>query len=367
MIGRRASDPFRRFADDAYRNKLYSGKTAYPRYLSGFLHALEPVPQLADFVVEAVSNAFARLPDPVLLPWLPTLISTLRADGSEPVLLLIREAGRIFPGRLAALDAWVPPWLEPPAVVEARPTAGAGAGAALLAAYPATCDAVADLRDEVRGGGGSRRVGLGPHRPASGHGGGVGGAVGGPLITLAPGRDPTDVGSRPGAASCAWRSAEGRGVLLGPLPECPGRDTAGAGRGVAHQEQFVVDVSARQVEYGGCGFVAQEDGHLFMGLGPADLGERDVPPQDRRDGADLLPGRDPFWTGQRVRPPPVAGLGQCRAGHRGDVGGVDGGEADVRVGRRTASWPRIASPHSRAFEAELGRPQDRPRRRCRRP
>ncbi|MET4922549.1 DUF5682 family protein [Streptomyces sp. PSRA5] len=124
----------------------------YPRYLSGFLHALEPVPQLADFVVEAVSHAFGRLPDPVLLPWLPTLISTLRADGSELAPLLIREAGRIFPGRLAALDAWVPPWLEEADTgVMSRSTrtadtrAGAGAGAALLAAYPATCDAVADL------------------------------------------------------------------------------------------------------------------------------------------------------------------------------------------------------------------------------
>jgi hypothetical protein len=54
---------------------------AYPRYLSGFLHALEPVPGLTGLVVEAVSNAFARLPDPVLLPWLPALISTLRAEG----------------------------------------------------------------------------------------------------------------------------------------------------------------------------------------------------------------------------------------------------------------------------------------------
>ena len=81
---------------------------AYPRYLSGFLHALEPAPQLADFVVELVSQAFATLPDPVLLPWLPTLITTLRAGGAELAPLLIREAGRIFPGRLAALDGWVP-------------------------------------------------------------------------------------------------------------------------------------------------------------------------------------------------------------------------------------------------------------------
>lgn len=120
---------------------------AYPRYLSGFVHALEPVPGLTDFVVEAVSNAFGRLPDPVLLPWLPTLITTLRSGGAELAPLLIREAGRIFPGRLAALDEWVPPWRaqpEPEAAHAAR-RAGGGRGATLLAAHPATCDAAASL------------------------------------------------------------------------------------------------------------------------------------------------------------------------------------------------------------------------------
>jgi hypothetical protein len=120
---------------------------AYPRYLSGFVHALEPVPTLTDFVVEMVSNAFGRLPDPVLLPWLPTLISTLRSDGAELAPLLIREAGRIFPSRLSALDEWIPPWRvqpEPEAVHPARGT-DAGRGIALLAAHPATCDAVASL------------------------------------------------------------------------------------------------------------------------------------------------------------------------------------------------------------------------------
>ena len=120
---------------------------AYPRYLSGFVHALEPVPALAGFVVEMVSNAFGRLPDPVLLPWLPTLISTLRSGGAEMAPLLTREAGRIFPGRLSALDGWVPPWRvhqEPEAVRTARST-GTGQGVALLAAHPATCDAVASL------------------------------------------------------------------------------------------------------------------------------------------------------------------------------------------------------------------------------
>ncbi|MFF9625106.1 hypothetical protein [Streptomyces griseosporeus] len=121
---------------------------AYPRYLSGFLHALEPVPALADFVVEAVSHAFARLPDPVLLPWLPSLITSLRGGGADLAPLLIREAGRIFPGRLADLDAWVPPWRADPAPAPARPS-GRGTtgprGLPLLAAHPATCDALANL------------------------------------------------------------------------------------------------------------------------------------------------------------------------------------------------------------------------------
>jgi hypothetical protein len=117
---------------------------AYPRYLSGFVHALEPAPGLADFVVEAVSHAFARLPDPVLLPWLPTLITTLKAGGADLAPLLIREAGRIFPSRLAALDEWVPPWLAGEPVPVKRHAAG-GRGVALLSAHPATCDAVASL------------------------------------------------------------------------------------------------------------------------------------------------------------------------------------------------------------------------------
>ncbi|WND33828.1 DUF5682 family protein [Streptomyces sp. BB1-1-1] len=121
---------------------------AYPRYLSGFVHALEPVPGLADVVVEAVSNAFGRLPDAVLLPWLPLLITTLRSGAGELAPLLIREAGRIFPGRLVELDAWVPPWRAAPALPAARRTEAeepGRRGAALLTAHPGACDAVAEL------------------------------------------------------------------------------------------------------------------------------------------------------------------------------------------------------------------------------
>ncbi|MFJ2568488.1 hypothetical protein ACIO02_37190 [Streptomyces sp. NPDC087568] len=127
---------------------------AYPRYLSGFVHALEPVPGLADVVVEAVSNAFGRLPDAVLLPWLPLLITTLRSGAAELAPLLIREAGRVFPGRLATLDTWIPPWRTPPAPPATRrslPGVPRRRGAALLPAHPATCDAVAELLGCTKG------------------------------------------------------------------------------------------------------------------------------------------------------------------------------------------------------------------------
>jgi len=130
---------------------------AFPQYLSGLVQALEPVPGLAPFVVEVMSNAFARLPDPVLLPWLPVLVTTLRDQAHELVPTLVREAGRTFPGNLAAVDAWVPPWAGRPASPPA-PLAGlAGHGGLvaqagpvgpvvdLLVEHPATCDAVAAL------------------------------------------------------------------------------------------------------------------------------------------------------------------------------------------------------------------------------
>ncbi|WP_374192312.1 MULTISPECIES: hypothetical protein [Streptomyces] len=141
-LGRLSREELRRRCDELLGNPLVV--PSYPRYLSGFLHALEPVPQLAEFVVESVSNAFGRLPDAVLLPWLPTLITSLRAGGPGPLPLLIREAGRIFPGRLAELDAWIPPWREAPAAPSPAPAARA-AGSVLLRTHRASTDAVARL------------------------------------------------------------------------------------------------------------------------------------------------------------------------------------------------------------------------------
>ncbi|GAB7051056.1 DUF5682 family protein [Catenuloplanes indicus] len=121
---------------------------AFPQYVAGFIQSLESVPRLAPFVVETLSKAFARLPDPVLLPWLPTLIMTLKDQAAELVPLLTREAGRTFPGTLPAVDAWVAPWNAPPRRPRtAAPAAGPARGpaATLLATRPDAADAVAAL------------------------------------------------------------------------------------------------------------------------------------------------------------------------------------------------------------------------------
>ncbi|MEU5642281.1 hypothetical protein [Streptomyces milbemycinicus] len=142
---------------------------AFPRYMSGFVQALEPVPTLTPFVVEQLSKAFARLPDSVLLPWLPKLITTLRDGARELVPVLVREAGRTFPAALPAVDAWVPPWSARPTASMVQPggadAAPGGVVARLLAAHPATCDAVAGSlgydagwRTAEPGDGGARRL-----------------------------------------------------------------------------------------------------------------------------------------------------------------------------------------------------------------
>ncbi|GGM16048.1 DUF5682 family protein [Dactylosporangium sucinum] len=119
---------------------------SFPQYLSGFVQALEPAPKLAPFVVELISNAFAKLPDPVLLPWLPTLITTLRDQAGELVPVLIREAGRTFPGTLAAVDAFVPPWASAKRAAPTSPaTPASGPVPAFLSSHPATTDALAAL------------------------------------------------------------------------------------------------------------------------------------------------------------------------------------------------------------------------------
>ncbi|GAA2205431.1 hypothetical protein GCM10009850_008890 [Nonomuraea monospora] len=118
---------------------------SFPRYIMGFVQAMEPAPGLSGFVVEVISKAFGRLPDNVLLPWLPKLITTLRDGAAELVPVLIREAGRTFPGSLTAVDAWVPPWTARPKPPATSAPAASGPVASLLLAHPDACDAVASL------------------------------------------------------------------------------------------------------------------------------------------------------------------------------------------------------------------------------
>ncbi|MEV7010402.1 DUF5682 family protein [Streptosporangium sp. NPDC051022] len=145
QLGLLPRDELRARCDELLDNPLVV--PAFPLYLSGFVQALEPVPALAPFVVEVLSKAFARLPDSVLLPWLPTLITTLRRYALELVPVLVREAGRTFPGRLAELDAWAPPWERPAAPARAARAVSAPSGpvTGLLVRHPRTCDAVAEL------------------------------------------------------------------------------------------------------------------------------------------------------------------------------------------------------------------------------
>ncbi|WP_237755137.1 DUF5682 family protein [Nocardia nova] len=123
-----------------------------PQYVSGFVQAIDPAPALKPFVVELLSKAFGTLPDTVLLPWLPKLITTLKDQAGELIPGLVREAGRTFPGALPAVDAFVPPWSRgsdtattPLAATPSGPVVG------LLHAHPATCDALAWLLD-IEGG-----------------------------------------------------------------------------------------------------------------------------------------------------------------------------------------------------------------------
>jgi hypothetical protein len=127
---------------------------AFPDYVAGFLLALGFTPLVARVVVELLSKAFARLPDDVLLPWLPSLIMALRPLAGDLVPTLLKEVSVVFPASLAALDGWSPPWDAAPVLV-ASPVETKSADAnvseetqrirAFIAANGAVSEAVAAL------------------------------------------------------------------------------------------------------------------------------------------------------------------------------------------------------------------------------
>ncbi|HHO54423.1 MAG TPA: hypothetical protein ENK18_27025 [Deltaproteobacteria bacterium] len=154
--------------EDAVRRSFFQildhplGRSAFPRYLSGFLQALGFAPRIAPLGVELLGRAFGELPDAVLLPWIPSLLSELRPRIHDVLPTLFTEVARTLPPDLSQLDTWEAPWAHPiptaapgpdePGGAEGVSPAGAGpapqpaqAAAALLAAQPATLDSLAVL------------------------------------------------------------------------------------------------------------------------------------------------------------------------------------------------------------------------------
>jgi hypothetical protein len=168
LLGLRTAEAIREFFDGLLGNRL--ALASFPSYVNGFLLALQFTPLVARLVVELLSKAFERLPDGVLLPWLPGLILMLRPHGGSVLPALLKEASACYPGALAALERWQPPWSAPApaAAAEAAPTAALSPAEAavrrLLVAAPDTTNALAALfgAEPVW-----REVGTGPAAPAA--------------------------------------------------------------------------------------------------------------------------------------------------------------------------------------------------------
>jgi Family of unknown function (DUF5682) len=145
LLGLRSADAIRTHFDDALENPLAAA--AIPAQLQGFLLALSFTPLVTRLVAELVGKAFERLPDRVLMPWLPGLILMLKgSDAGLPG--LFKEVAAGLPGRLSGLKGWRPPWhttttLPPPKA--AAPPTSAGAPLGLMAEHPAALLAVGRL------------------------------------------------------------------------------------------------------------------------------------------------------------------------------------------------------------------------------
>ena len=146
LLGLRTADAIRAHFDDLLANPMAAG--AMPAQLQGFLLALQFTPLVTRLVAELVGKAFERLPDHVLMPWLPGLLMMFRDGGEATLTALFKEASANLPNRLAGLKDWQPPW-HAPAATPAAPAAVvkpmAGAIPKLVADHPATLYAMARL------------------------------------------------------------------------------------------------------------------------------------------------------------------------------------------------------------------------------
>jgi hypothetical protein len=148
LLALRRVEDIRAFFAGLLENRL--ALASFPAYVNGFLLALQFTPLVARLVVELLSRAFERLPDDVLLPWLPGLILTLRPHAGSVLPNLLKEASACFPAALADLGRWQPPWQAraaapvPPAAAPQLSTAEV-AVRALLVSAPASTDALTVL------------------------------------------------------------------------------------------------------------------------------------------------------------------------------------------------------------------------------
>lgn len=108
----RDTSSLRTFFDHLLDNELTL--PSLPEYLGGFLLALAFTPLVSSLTVELMSKAFERLPDRILMPWLPKLLMMLRPHAASALPTLMKEAAAIFPKSLHALEGWTPPWERPP-------------------------------------------------------------------------------------------------------------------------------------------------------------------------------------------------------------------------------------------------------------
>lgn len=108
LLGLRKPEHIREFLDRVLENEMLL--PAFPAYVSGFLLALRFTPLVTRLVVELLSKAFARLPDSVLMPWMPGLLLSLRQNAQEALPALFKEADGCFPRKLGELASWVPSW-----------------------------------------------------------------------------------------------------------------------------------------------------------------------------------------------------------------------------------------------------------------
>ena len=150
LLGLRTVEAIRAFFDELLENPLTL--SSMPAYLNGHLLALKFTPLAGPLVVELTSKAFGRLPEAMLMPWLPGLIMMLRSQGDDVLPPLLKEAARILPGKLRDLRQWTPPWerAEPKADSESPKDATViseeeVAASELLKSHPAALEALGRL------------------------------------------------------------------------------------------------------------------------------------------------------------------------------------------------------------------------------